>query len=381
MNKTLLKNESQIAGGTPARGVSVRGWQRWAPYAALAWSYIYAALGIYWAVGGGGFPYTSETMSSPMGPLIGRLGLGAAWITVMAAGLPAVALGTAMLRGVRGRVLRPFFITTGTLLAGVLLLLMTGLDLLVMLGYVPYTIVGLFTGAGFNQPYLKGLTQWTTLHQGLCLLGGFLWLAATVSYARRSGDACLVCGRRSDSQGWNSPQNAARWGRIAVVVSLVAPVFYALSRYAWALGLPLGMTEAAFRSGQERGLWISGLFLASFGLVGALLTLGLVQRWGEVFPRWMIGLAGRRVPIALAIVPAALVSVVVIVGGIGIWSSLGQMSAALASTGVAGFELVWEIIIQLGGTLLFPLWGVALAVAALGYYYRRRGPSSVCGRG
>ena len=27
--------------------------------------------------------------------------------------------------------------------------------------------------------------------------------------------------------------------------------------------------------------------------------LGLVQRWGEVFPRWMIGLSGRRVPIAL----------------------------------------------------------------------------------
>ena len=109
--------------------------------------------------------------------------------------------------------------------------------------------------------------------------------------------------------------------------------------------------------------------------------LGLVQRWGEVFPRWMIGLAGRRVPIALAVVPASLVSVLLIVGGIGIWSGLAQMVANLAAGGAEGIELIGEIIFQVGPTLLFPVWGVALAVATLGYYYRRRGPCSVCGRG
>ena len=76
-----------------------------------------------------------------------------------------------------------------------------------------------------------------------------------------------------------------------------------------------------------------GLFLATFGLVGAVLILGLVQRWGEVFPRWMIGLAGRRVPIALAVVPASLVSVLLIVGGIAMWSGLAQMVAELAAGG------------------------------------------------
>ena len=109
--------------------------------------------------------------------------------------------------------------------------------------------------------------------------------------------------------------------------------------------------------------------------------LGLVQRWGEVFPRWMIGLAGRRVPIALAVVPASLASVLLTVGGIGIWSGLGQMIANAAAAGVEGTGLVGEIIFQLGPTLLFPVWGGALAVATLGYYYRRRGPCSVCGRG
>ena len=69
--------------------------------------------------------------------------------------------------------------------------------------------------------------------------------------------------------------------------------------------------------------------------------LGLVQRWGEVFPRWMIGLAGRRVPIALAVVPASLASVLLIVGGIGIWSGLDQMVANAAAAGAEGTGTHW----------------------------------------
>ena len=286
-----------------------------------------------------------------------------------------------MLRGVRGGVLRPLLITAGALLAGVLLLLMTALNLLVKFGYVPYAVLNLFTGAKFGRTYLESLTQWATIHQLLCLIGGFLWLAATVYYARGSGGACLYCGRRDGPEGWQRPNQAARWGRIAVHVAMVAPVFYALTRCAWALGFPLGMSEEFLRRGQERGMWIAGLSLATFGLAGALLMLGLVQRWGEVFPRWMIGLAGHRVPIALAVVPASLVSVLLIVGGIALWSSLGQMVAALTALGAKGLGLIVDVFFQVGPTLLFPVWGVALSVATLAYYYRRRGPCSVCGRG
>jgi hypothetical protein len=162
---------------------------------------------------------------------------------------------------------------------------------------------------------------------------------------------------------------------------MVAPVFYAFTRYVWALGFPLGMSQEYLRWGQERGMWNGGLFLATFIVVGAVLMLGLVQRWGEVFPRWMIGLAGRRVPIALAVIPAALASVLLIVGGIGIWAGLGQMLTNAAAAGLQGSDLIGEIIFQLGPTLLFPLWGIALAAATLAYYYRRRGPCSACGRG
>ena len=377
--KTLIAGSNGMASVVPARGGGVRDWQRWAPYAAVAWSLIYGLLGVYWGVSGRGFPYTSETVSDGMGPLLGRFGLRIAWIVVMMAGIPAAAMGVAMLRGVRA--LRTLLITAGTLLAGVLLLLMTSLNLLVLLGYIPYTIRSLFIGDKISQVFLEAWTQWATIHQLLCLVGGFLWLAGTVSYARLSGSACLYCGRNDNLQGWQSPDQAARWGRIAVYVAIGAPIFYAFTRYAWALGFPLGMSEEYLRSGQESGTWISGLFLASFGLVGAILMLGLVQRWGEVFPRWMIGLAGRQVPIALAVVPASLASVLLIVGGIGIWSSLGQMVANLAASGAEDIELIGAIIFQVGPTLLFPVWGVALAVATLGYYFRRRGPCSVCDRG
>lgn len=366
------RRASETALAVPGSAGGIHGWQRWAPYAAVAWSVVYAALGAYWAVSGRGFPYSPGPASDLAGPMVGRFGQGVAWAVVVAAGLPAAVLGAAMLRGVRA--LRPLFIAAGGLLAGALLLLMPDLNLLILLGYTPYGIVSLLTGAEFGRIYLGAVTQWTVLHQELCLIGGFLWLAATISYARRSGNACLYCGRGDGPEGWTSPSKAARWGRVAVYVAMAVPVLYALTRYAWALGIPLGMSEEHLRLGQERGTWTSGLFLASFGLVGAVLMLGLVQRWGEVFPSWMIGLAGRRVPMALAVVPASIASVLLTVGGVAILSGYGQLGDAAAASGQ-------DVRIVVGPAALFLVWGVALAVATLGYYYRRRGPCATCGRG
>jgi hypothetical protein len=277
-----------------------------------------------------------------------------------------------MLRGVR--VFRPLLITAGGLLAGVLLLLMTDMNLLVLLAYLPYGILKLIAGDAFGQTYLKSLIEWTFVHQLVCLTGGLLWLAASVSFALRSGGACLHCGRRDGPEGWTSPSSARCWSRIAVYASMVVPLLYALPRYAWALGIPLGMREESLRSGQESGMWMSGLSLANVGLVGGLLTLGLVQRWGEVFPRWMIGLAGRQVPVALAVAPAAIMSVLFMVTGVTIWSGWNQ----IARNAVAIGENIWIVVGPLG---LFPVWGALLAVGTLGYYFRRRGQCRMCGRG
>jgi hypothetical protein len=347
------------------------GWPRWAPYAAIVWSLVYAVLALYWAISGRGFPFATQLVPGTSGPLAGHFGSAVAWIIVIAEGLPAVAAGLLMLSRLRKP--RLLLILSGGLLSGVLLLLMTDITLLILLGYVPYGIVGLLSGAEIGQIW-REWTQWTVVHQWLCLVGGFLWLAATVSYARRSSGACPYCGRGDGPAGWTDPKQAARWGKIAVYVSMVVPLFYALTRYAWALGIPLGMSLEQLHSGQQSGLWTSGLFLASFGLVGAALTLGLVQRWGEVFPRWIPGLGDRRVPMALAVVPAAIVSVLFVVGGISIWSAYAQMANQAAGSG----QNMWIVV---GPTMFFPLWGIAIGMAALGYYYRRRGPCTICGRG
>ena len=92
---------------------------------------------------------------------------------------------------------------------------------------------------------------------------------------------CIAASRQSG--GVDEPNKAARWGRIAVYVAMVAPVLYALIRYAWALGIPLGITEEYLRSGLERDLDrrdLPGDLLPC----GRVTHAGLVQHWGEVFP-------------------------------------------------------------------------------------------------
>ena len=87
--KSLIAGSNGMASVAPARGGWVRDWQHWALYAAVAWSLIYAALGVYWAVSRRGFHYAPETLSDGMEPVVGRFGTGVAWIVVMMAGIPA----------------------------------------------------------------------------------------------------------------------------------------------------------------------------------------------------------------------------------------------------------------------------------------------------
>jgi hypothetical protein len=78
------------------------------------------------------------------------------------------------------------------------------------------------------------------------------------------------------------------------------------------------------------------------------------------------------VPVALAVAPALLVSVVV--------TAAGLMFVRLVLAGgprLVGGEF-WGAVAP---ELLWPLWGAALATAAVAYAYRRRGRCRVCGRG
>ncbi|KAB1909939.1 hypothetical protein [Micromonospora sp. AMSO31t] len=72
-----------------------------------------------------------------------------------------------------------------------------------------------------------------------------------------------------------------------------------LWRIALVAGLPIG---SPVDPGPGESVYIVSLSLVSEGL--ALLSLGLVRPWGEVFPGWLPLVGGRRVPPPFAVTVA-----------------------------------------------------------------------------
>ncbi len=260
-------------------------WPDWVAYAAAVWSLLYGVLGVYWALGGPGFPFGPENdpqsalsiledVEAPTGgPIIAALGLVGALIAV------------AMAR-TRGRgVLRAVMLAFAWIVAAALVLVIPDYRLLMAVAYAPIFLLG----APFGWPPANffDVITWPVVNQFVCIAGGLCWAGAALAYQRRSRGVCANCGRAGDSTNWTTPANAARWGKWAVAIAVLVPLLYAATRWAWALGIPLGISDELFREGQAIGLWWAGAGLATVAIGGALLTLGLVQRWGEVFPRWI----------------------------------------------------------------------------------------------
>jgi hypothetical protein len=295
-----------------------RRWPEWVGYSAVVWSLIYGALGLYWALGGAGFPFGTENdPKAAVESILGGVRADTAAPLIAALGLVGAATAVAMARGSRSRgrnVFRGLLLVFAWVAGVALLLVIPDRRVLVAVAYAPVFLVG----APFDWPpvnYFEIALTWPVINQFIYIVGGFLWAGSALAFGRMTRDACGNCGRTESDTGWTTPEAAARWGRWAVYVAVVVPLLYATTRWAWALGFPLGISKEFLREGQEIGMWWAGAALSTVDLAGVILTLGLVQRWGEVFPRWMVGLSGRRVPPAMAIVPASLVSVMVTSAG------------------------------------------------------------------
>jgi hypothetical protein len=100
--------------------------------------------------------------------------------------------------------------------------------------------------------------------------------------------------------------------------------------------------------------------------VGGVLTLGLVQRWGEIWPRWTLVRAGRPVPRAFPLVFASLVTAVL--------ASAGAVAMRITDWSDPAAWLVSPM-------AYWPLWALALGVATLGFHYRTRAACRRCGYG
>src|SRR2546430_6913068 len=126
------------------------------------------------------------------------------------------------------------------------------------------------------------------------MAGGRLWSQTAIAYQGQGRHACSHCGRTGDGTAdWKTPGRALQWGKWAVAVAVIVPLIYCTTRWAFALGIPLGINPKTLHDLDHEfpGVWWVGAAIAMLGFGGALLTLGLVQRWGEIFPRWMLFLA------------------------------------------------------------------------------------------
>ncbi|MPV35645.1 hypothetical protein [Georgenia subflava] len=302
----------------------------------------------------------ADRMPTPTAALAGLLPLPV--FLVLAAALAAVLAGTAGRFAADSRTddggpARPGTgagpVVVGAVASGMLILLILTAGLLAFVGYLPLAVVMAPFHEGMRESLVRGVDT-SLLVQVAVVAGVLLWGAAAREHLRR---------RPAAVPSWARPESAARWGRWAVGVAVVPPLVYAFTRFAWMV-YPLGFDREVWEAGRAEGSLLAGVWLGAFAVVGALLTLGLVQRWGEVVPSWVPVLGGRRVRPAAAIVPAAFVSVVLVPAGISMTRQIFEREVAL--------EIV-ENWAAAGPTLLWPLWGLALGAATLAYALRRGG--------
>jgi hypothetical protein len=360
-----MQQRTEIAGDQQARSAPGwwRRWPRWAAPAAGAFSLLYGLLGLWWTLGGDGFPFGDGDAES-VGSLLAGVPAAVGAPVVAGLGLAGAAAALAMARP-QARPPRRLLLGFAWAIAATLLLVVPDARVLMLLGYLPALVLLLRADA----------VDWPAVNQFLCLGGGALWAAAALAYQRRTRGACPHCGRAATGPG-RAAHSHPRWGQWATWIAVAAPLPYAATRLAWAFGIPLGVTDefmALYEAdylAKDVGLW--RFTLGGMALGGAVLTMGLVQRWGEVFPRWIPFLAGRRVPPALAIAPATLVSLAVTVAGLAM--------LRVAATDGMGFDLGASSWGPGGPVLLWLPWGIALGAATLAYHLRRRGRCRRCGR-
>lgn len=339
-------------GPTPAPDARAgRSWPALVVPVIIVWSCVQLALGVAWWLGAPGNPADPVVDPNVDLSVLGLLGSAAGAATLAALAAVGVVVGVLMLLTRRPdgpappalrRVLEAAAILLGVLLAVVI----PDFRLLAAVAYTPIVVVLAVAGA---LPAGADVWPWPVVHQAALTVAGLTWLVAAVTYARAA-------------PRWARPEVAARWGGWATAVAVVVPLGYATTRFAWALGIPLGVSQQLL---DDLGSAVyAGAGLATMAVGGALLTVGLARPWGEVVPSWVPRLGGRRVPVAAAVVPATVVAALV--------ASAGLMFVRLALSGrLDRFPGGSDNVAAWLPEMFWPLWGVALAAAAATYGLRR----------
>lgn len=171
-----------------------------------------------------------------------------------------------------------------------------------------------------------------------------------------------------------------RWARVAAatVTASVMPASI------WRIGYEI---QATITGHAEAGrgqvpVWLPMLAyviilsIASEAL--AFTAYGLIAPWGEVFPRWIPGLRGRRVPTPAAVVPAALGACVLTA----LWTAAAIQAARerdLRGRPMTPDNVLyphsWQGILTIVCYAPLLLWGPLLGALTIAYWKRRTRPS------
>lgn len=308
------------------------------PYLVVAWAVGYGALRLWWAVAGAPeFP--------PLGTdLVVFTGW---WAVALCAAGAAVAGGLATARS-----WHPALAVTGWAVCAAIVL-SCALLLLDLVGFLILAPTDGFTVAAF-------------LSRVGCFTGAVLLNAAVVGHRRRYRGDCRDCGRTGAVARRGVDAAVPAWARIAAYAATAGCLLRLAAQLAVGFGdMPLakGASMAAFEVG--------------FLLAGVLLPLALVHSWGRIWPRWVPLLAGRRIPRAVLLVPAAVFSVGLIVYfGVGIADLTVETVTGTFDPGDGRFPLAFFWVAEPA----YWLWGWGLGLAALSFHQRTRRPCRACGR-
>ncbi|MBO0608623.1 hypothetical protein [Myceligenerans salitolerans] len=307
---------------------------------------------------------------------------GAGFATVLhtVVALIGVASGIA---GLAGALNRPALVAAGALQVAVLGLGMGSMGTLSVVGYlvafsVPVVVVVLLVQV--VRKYPRG--RWTVGIPALALVTAAVVVAGPAitgalaasgrAVAGMAGTVGVVLLLLAIATAWGAvavrafaadggTRRATAWvlrhRKAITVVAATGPLPYALMRLTWLTPWPVLSVEDLDMSSRVWGLLLSG-----GAWIGFVLTLGLILPWGEVFPRWVPGLAGKPVPIAAAAVPGGFVAATL---------TCAALPMLLAFRGRGADELLLSAV-------AFPCWywGPALALAVWGYVAHRRGATA-----
>jgi hypothetical protein len=336
--------------------------QEWIVYFMIIWSVLYGLLHLYWLLGGAGYPFINEEGTLLFAAFVTYLPAKAGGMVFVMICLLGFLIGVDMRK--KNAIPRWFTLTYLWGTAVVLILFVPNTNLIAAMAYI-----FLF----------KFHLDWQMVNQIICIIGALSFGFVAVAFQRKTRNACEYCGRTVNDKVFF----LVRWDKWITYIAVLAPIPYAITRYAWALGIDLGIDQKFLQDFSSSNPihhiieWIFG----SLCIAGGLLTLGLIQKWGEVFPSLVPFIGGKRVPVLLAVIPATCVAIAVTSAGFIFTFSLIAVETHLLPAGdnmLLSKSNIWG---AFGPMLLWIPWGVALGLATIAYYYRRRGQCGHCGRG